>query len=68
LTWHHYVDINLLVNKARWRDMAIVQKITPCLWFDNQAEEAAKFYQIRTRHGSDDADEEAGPAGAATRP
>jgi predicted 3-demethylubiquinone-9 3-methyltransferase (glyoxalase superfamily) len=21
-----------------------VQKITPCLWFDNQAEEAAKFY------------------------
>lgn len=24
--------------------MAIVQKITPCLWFDNQAEDAAKFY------------------------
>src|SRR5262245_21204562 len=24
--------------------MAIVQKIAPCLWFDNQAEEAAKFY------------------------
>jgi predicted 3-demethylubiquinone-9 3-methyltransferase (glyoxalase superfamily) len=24
--------------------VAIVQKITPCLWFDNQAEEAAKFY------------------------
>jgi predicted 3-demethylubiquinone-9 3-methyltransferase (glyoxalase superfamily) len=24
--------------------MASVQKITPCLWFDNQAEEAAKFY------------------------
>ena len=24
--------------------MVIVQKITPCLWFDNQAEEAAKFY------------------------
>ena len=22
----------------------IMQKITPCLWFDNQAEEAAKFY------------------------
>jgi predicted 3-demethylubiquinone-9 3-methyltransferase (glyoxalase superfamily) len=21
-----------------------IQKITPCLWFDNQAEEAAKFY------------------------
>src|SRR5215470_16973767 len=24
--------------------MAIVQKITPCLWFDDQAEAAAKFY------------------------
>ena len=24
--------------------MAMIQKITPCLWFDNQAEEAAKFY------------------------
>jgi len=24
--------------------MALVQKITPCLWFDSQAEEAAKFY------------------------
>jgi predicted 3-demethylubiquinone-9 3-methyltransferase (glyoxalase superfamily) len=24
--------------------MAAVQKITPCLWFDNQAEDAAKFY------------------------
>ena len=24
--------------------MAIIQKITPCLWFENQAEEAAKFY------------------------
>ena len=24
--------------------MAVMQKITPCLWFDNQAEEAAKFY------------------------
>jgi predicted 3-demethylubiquinone-9 3-methyltransferase (glyoxalase superfamily) len=24
--------------------MAIVQKIAPCLWFDHQAEEAAKFY------------------------
>lgn len=22
----------------------LTQKITPCLWFDNQAEEAAKFY------------------------
>ena len=24
--------------------MALTQPITPCLWFDNQAEEAAKFY------------------------
>ena len=24
--------------------MTIVQKATPCLWFDNQAEDAAKFY------------------------
>jgi predicted 3-demethylubiquinone-9 3-methyltransferase (glyoxalase superfamily) len=24
--------------------MATIQPITPCLWFDNQAEEAAKFY------------------------
>jgi len=24
--------------------MAITQKITPCLWFDDQAEEAARFY------------------------
>ena len=24
--------------------MTIVQKITPCLWFDNLAEEAANFY------------------------
>ena len=25
-------------------DMATAQQITPCLWFDNQAEEAARFY------------------------
>lgn len=24
--------------------MATIQKITPCLWFDDQAEEAARFY------------------------
>lgn len=24
--------------------MAVIQKITPCLWFDTQAEEAANFY------------------------
>jgi predicted 3-demethylubiquinone-9 3-methyltransferase (glyoxalase superfamily) len=24
--------------------MADLQKITPCLWFDSEAEEAARFY------------------------
>lgn len=24
--------------------MQSIQRITPCLWFDNQAEEAAEFY------------------------
>ena len=24
--------------------MAALQPITPCLWFDSQAEEAARFY------------------------
>ena len=24
--------------------MHVTQRIAPCLWFDNQAEEAAKFY------------------------
>lgn len=24
--------------------MRVIQRITPCLWFDDQAEEAAKFY------------------------
>jgi predicted 3-demethylubiquinone-9 3-methyltransferase (glyoxalase superfamily) len=41
--------------------MANVQKIAPCLWFDKQAEEAAKFYVsvfkgskiIRTSHYSE---------------
>ena len=32
--------------------MAIVQKITPCLWFDNQAEEAAKFYISLFQHSA----------------
>jgi predicted 3-demethylubiquinone-9 3-methyltransferase (glyoxalase superfamily) len=26
------------------RPMHVIQKITPCLWFDDQAEEAVKFY------------------------
>jgi predicted 3-demethylubiquinone-9 3-methyltransferase (glyoxalase superfamily) len=28
-----------------------MQKITPCLWFDNQAEEAAKFYTSTFKDG-----------------
>ena len=24
--------------------MAVIQRISPCLWFDDQAEEAATFY------------------------
>ena len=24
--------------------MQVIQKIAPCLWFDDQAEEAARFY------------------------
>src|SRR5262245_27310358 len=28
-----------------WRDiMPFIQKITPCLWFDDEAEEAVEFY------------------------
>ena len=30
--------------------MQIAQKITPCLWFDNQAEEAAEFYTAIFKH------------------
>ena len=29
--------------------MPSMQKITPCLWFDDQAEEAAKFYTYNGR-------------------
>jgi len=32
--------------------VAIVQKITPCLWFDNQAEKAAKFYVSIFKHSA----------------
>lgn len=27
-----------------------MQKIAPCLWFDNQAEQAAKFYTSIFKH------------------
>src|SRR5262245_51177747 len=32
------------------RPMPIVHKITPCLWFDDQAEEAAAFYTSIFKH------------------
>ena len=54
--------------------MAITaQKITPCLWFDNEAEEAAKFYvsifknsTIRSvnRYGNEGHDRHGKPAGS----
>ena len=54
--------------------MAILQKITPCLWFDNQAEEAAKFYvslfnnsamEAVTRYGKEGFEVHGRPEGSA---
>jgi predicted 3-demethylubiquinone-9 3-methyltransferase (glyoxalase superfamily) len=53
--------------------MAIVQKIAPCLWFDNQAEEAARFYVsifkdsaigVTTRYGKEGFEVHGRPAGS----
>lgn len=53
--------------------MQITQKITPCLWFDDQAEEAARFYTrvfpdsriVRmTRYGSEGFEIHGRPAGS----
>ena len=53
--------------------MAIVQKITPCLWFDNQAEQAAKFYvsifnnsgiETITRYGKEGFEKHGKPEGS----
>lgn len=53
--------------------MAIVQKISPCLWFDRQAEEAAKFYvsifdsaaiEQVTRYGKEGFEVHGGPEGS----
>jgi predicted 3-demethylubiquinone-9 3-methyltransferase (glyoxalase superfamily) len=53
--------------------MAIVQKITPCLWFDNQAEDAAKFYvsifknsgiETVTRYGKEGFEKHGKPEGS----
>jgi predicted 3-demethylubiquinone-9 3-methyltransferase (glyoxalase superfamily) len=55
--------INFIVDKhikTMATKISAKQKITPCLWFDNNAEEAAKFYTsvfkkskilITTRYG-----------------
>ena len=49
-----------LVRRSKGNLVAIAkQKITPCLWFDTQAEEAAKFYarhlqELQDRHASVD--------------
>ena len=53
--------------------MAIVQKITPCLWFDSQAEQAAKFYvsifnnsgiETITRYGKEGFEKHGKPEGS----
>jgi predicted 3-demethylubiquinone-9 3-methyltransferase (glyoxalase superfamily) len=54
--------------------MVFVQQITPCLWFDNQAEEAARFYVSLfknsaigtiTRYGKEGFEVHGRPAGSA---
>lgn len=36
--------IEIAVGNLQEQAMSTFQRLTPCLWFDNQAEEAAKFY------------------------
>jgi len=54
--------------------MAVVQKIAPCLWFDDLAEEAAKFYVsifdnsslgTITRYGKEGFEDHGRPEGSA---
>ena len=40
---HKYVQLGLLVS-AYGKESNEMQKITPCMWFDDQAEEAVNFY------------------------
>jgi predicted 3-demethylubiquinone-9 3-methyltransferase (glyoxalase superfamily) len=42
--WALLLVILLFIIIKKEAIMATMQKITSCLWFDNQAEEAAKFY------------------------
>jgi predicted 3-demethylubiquinone-9 3-methyltransferase (glyoxalase superfamily) len=53
--------------------MAILQKITPCFWFDSQAEEAARFYvsifknsgiETITRYGKEGFEKHGKPEGS----
>ena len=43
-------DSHLLLDATRRNIMQVIQKITPCLWFDDQAEEAVKFYTVIFRN------------------
>jgi predicted 3-demethylubiquinone-9 3-methyltransferase (glyoxalase superfamily) len=42
--WEHaaFFDLNHIANNKK--QLQMIKQITPCLWFDNQAGEAAKFY------------------------
>jgi predicted 3-demethylubiquinone-9 3-methyltransferase (glyoxalase superfamily) len=59
-------------NKVR-AETVLTQRIAPCLWFDNQAEEAARFYtgifknsriQAVTRYGEEGREIHGRPAGS----
>ena len=74
-------NVKTIAKSKRWirltpaqrpRREAVMNKITPCLWFDNKAEEAAKFYVsiIKnskigsvTRYGEEGAKASGRPAG-----
>src|SRR5262245_28850479 len=36
--------LRLVRGVRRWKGVAMTQKVTPCLWFDGQAEQAARYY------------------------
>jgi 3-demethylubiquinone-9 3-methyltransferase len=38
------VSRSLSIFSDRWKGVFIMQKVTPCLWFDGQAEQAARYY------------------------
>src|SRR2546427_3849171 len=68
--------VSLIADVERWRttcqgqeEFVMASKITPCLWFDGKAEEAAKFYTSLFPNSRIDkinrspADTPSGPAG-----